>query len=247
MKKILAFALFALPVFLSGSLLALDLPNLPYYDFTGAVMGESMHVRPNGTTQEVFVDWIVSDHDLMPQGIGALDFHFSTVIGGSGGQKGDKAAYDDSKFYYYFQIENDNLYNNDVLNTLSVDLDPDLIISAGYITALDIDVDLIETHDLLGEVENVNGNIVDPDQSKFVSVGLIPHQNWEFYFGLLFGEESTILFLTSDTPPQYSFSSLLSGSRSYDGMLPIPAIPEPLSMILVGFSCLVVYLRKRVF
>ncbi|MCD6459689.1 hypothetical protein J7L67_03360 [bacterium] len=245
MKKVIAYAVLIAPIIFSGNLFALPLPYLPYNGFSGSVKGESMHVRPNGHTQEVFIDWIVSDHDLMPQNIGAGDFTFSTVIGGSGGQKGDKAAYDASKYYYYYQIENDNVYNNDVLNTLSVDLDPDLIISAGYVTALDIDVDLLETHDLLGEQENVNGTIVDPDQSKFVQVGLTPHQNWEFNLGLLFGEESSILFLTSNVPPDYTFSSLLSGSRSYDGMLPIPAIPEPFSMLLLSVGCIVLYIRKR--
>ena len=244
MKKVIMCATMVLAIICSRDCFALGLPYLESYT-TGTIMGESIHIRPNGTTQEVFIDWIVSDHDLLTAAVTEGDFHFSTIIDGSAGIKGNKTIYDGSKYYYYYQIENDLVHNYDVLNTLSLDIDPDLILSAGYITGLDIDVDLIETHDLLGEEENVTGTIVDADMSKFVPVGLVPHQNWEFYFGLTFGAESTILFFTSDAPPRYSASSLLAGHRSYDGELPIPSIPEPLTMVLLGFGSLVVYIRKR--
>ena len=251
MKKVLVL-LSALMFLGANSSFALSLPTIPD-PFTGVLKGESELIRPadpqQGTPeQSVFIDWIVSDHDLVPQSVQESEFNFSILTNDPPNTRGDKAAYDASTFFYYYQLENDEDYNYNVLNSLSLDLDPGVVVSAGYIVGLDIDNDLIEDHDLAGEEENNSDGEVAPDQSIFAPVGTTPHQNWQWDLGLDFGEESTILFLTCYMPPEYSPASALAGSRSYDGLLPIPndnTIPEPMSMLLLGAGVVGMFLRKK--
>jgi len=245
MKKIL-FCMAV--VFLAKTCLALPLPPIPD-PFSGVLRGESELIRPASGSipqQCVYVDWVVADSDLVPGSVADGDFIFSYLTTNPSETRGDIDAYNNSSFYYYYQLENDEVCNNNILNTLSIDLDPGIIMSAGYITGLDIDDDLDGGHNLTGEVENNHDGEVDPSQSKFTPVGSTPHQNWQWDLGLNFGDESTILFLTCLMPPKYSPASALSGSKSYDGLMPIPhVIPEPMSMLLLSASLLALLYRKR--
>ena len=237
-----------LVLFLAKTCLAIPLPPIPD-PYSGVLKGESELIRPpsGGIPEQcVYVDWVVSDHDLVPSSVTDDKFIFSFLTSNPSVTRGDIDIYDNSAYYYYYQLENDEICNDNILNTLSVDLDPGIILSAGYISGLDIDDDLDEMHDLTGEVENNSDGEVDPDQSKFTPIGSTPHQNWQWDLGLDFGEESTILFLTCEMPPMYSPASALSGSRSYDGFMPIPhLIPEPMSMLLLSASLLALLYRKR--
>ena len=245
MKKISFCVLFLL---LSKMCVALSLPSIPD-PFTGVLKGESELIRPASGSipqQCVYIDWIVSDHNLIPDSVSEDRFVFSYLTNNPSQTRGDIDAYNASTYYYYYQLENDEVCNWNVMNTLSIDLDPGIILSAGYITGLDIDEDLDTDHNLTGEVENNDDGEVAPDVSKFTPVGTVPHQNWQWNLGLMFGEESTILFLTCLMPPQYSPASALSGSRSYDGYMPIPhLIPEPASMVLLCASLLALLYRRK--
>ena len=244
MRKIIGFIAFVIFLGANASF-ALPLPSIPD-PFVGVLKGESELYRPS-SQESVFVDWIVSDHDLVPQTVSDSAFTFSVLTNDPPNTRGDKAAYDGSAYYYYYQLENDETFNYNILNTLSLDLDPGVVVSAGYIVGLDIDDDLDDDHNIAGEEENNSDGEIAPDQSKFTPIGSTPHQNWQWDLGLGFGEESTILFLTCMLPPVYSPASALSGSRSYDGELPIPAIaiPEPMTMLLLGSGVFGVFLRRK--
>ncbi|MCD6460648.1 PEP-CTERM sorting domain-containing protein [bacterium] len=243
MKKVLGFLMFLAFIGVNASF-ALSLPPIPE-PFTGILKGESQLYRPS-TGQSVFVDWIVSDTDLVPQSVADSDFYFSLLTNDPPNTRGDKAAYDASTYYYYYQLENDDDFNHDILNTLSVDLDPGVVLAAGYIVGLDLDNDLITDHNLIGEEENNHNGELAPDESKFTSIGSTPHQNWAWNLGMDFGDESTILFLSCVMPPAYGPTSALSGSRSYDGFVPVPhLIPEPMSMLLLASGVLGMFLRRK--
>ena len=243
MKKTLLLVLF---VFLTNACFALPLPSIPD-PFTGTLKGESEFYRST-TGETIYADWIVSTQDLASN-IDDSNFVFSILTNDPGNTRGNKALYNASTYYYYYQLENDNVNNNNVVNAFSLDLDPDVVVSAGYITDVDLDLDLLELHNLTGEAENNTNGEVDPSQSNFTPIGTIPHQNWQWNLGLGDGEESTVLFLTCYMPPEYSPASALSGSDSYDGYLPIPglddAVPEPISIVLLGSSLLALFHKKK--
>jgi len=231
--------------FLTRVCFALPLPEIPD-SFTGILKGESEFYRHIGD-ETIYADWIVATQDLASH-IDDSNFVFSVLTNDPCNTKGNKALYDASIYYYYYQLENDNANSYDVINVLSLDIDPALVVSSGYIIDVDLDIDLLEFHNLTGEVENNTSGKLAPDQSKFIPVGSTPYQAWKWDSGLFFGEESTVLFLSCLLPPEYSPTNALSGLRSYDGYLPIPTldtVPEPISIVLLGSSLLALFYKKK--
>ena len=225
---------------------ASQLPSIPD-PFTGTLKGESELYR-SVNDESIYIDWMVSTQDLAAN-ITDDKFVFSVLTNDAPNTQGNKAAYNASTYYYYYQLENDNVDNYDLINSLSLDLDPEVVVSAGYIIDVDLDTDLLEAHNLVDEEENNTDGEVAPDQSNFTPVGSTPYQNWQWDLGLTYGAESTVLFLSCYMPPEYSPSSGLSGAFSYNGYLPVPhldTIPEPASMILLGAGLLsLLYKKKR--
>jgi len=240
MKKTLLCVLF---VFLTKVCFALPLPSIPD-PFTGTLKGESEFYR-SSTGETIYADWIVSTQDLASH-IDDSNFVFSVLTNDPGNTRGNKTLYNASTYYYYYQLENDNVSNNNLVNAFSLDLDPNVVVSAGYITDVDLDIDLLELHNLTGEAENNTNGEISPDSSKFTPIGSTPHQNWSF--DLASGDETTVLFLTCFMPPEYSPASGLSGAYAYDGYLPIPTldtVPEPISIVLLGSSLLALFYKKK--
>ena len=245
MKKKLAITT-ALLLFFVAQSFALPDGSLPTLNpFSGPVAGETDLIQP-GTGKIVHVDWIVVAAADMPDLTG-LTLEFAP---GSGGQ----AGFNISEYFYFYQMES---ASDDIVTTLHLDVEPSYINSVGYMAGVDLDTspfvhDVTAYANLAGESESMTGSVVDPDLSIFVQGGASPHVEWFYTSGIELapGNESSVLFLTSDYGPRYNMASIMGGSVSYDGYLPTPPfpdqIPEPLSMTLLGMTILGLFIRKRV-
>lgn len=208
------------------------------------IKGEADIVRAGHPN--VHVDWIVANDDLATT-FGASDFVFINLPNYDG--KGNKAAYDASTWYYYYQIEN----TTDVsLSSLTLQfLDPDIITSMGYIEDANIDTDLDNGGHtgVIGDDETTaGGTLRNPIGHKFDPNILDPNATWTYpgINELPIGDFSTVLFLTSNTPPINDTVTILNGA-AYTGILPIPdtTVPEPFSIILLGGSIVGMVLKRR--
>ncbi len=234
MKKIFSAVLVAsLFVCVSSSFAARVIPD-------GEATFVSMH------SGQAYVDYIVSDTDLAT-GIPAANFIFSTIGGVAPPYKGDKAAYDASTYYYYYQIENDNIDSLTTLKQLTLNFfDPAVVISAGFISDADLDDVTTFNHNVAGEHENVS-SLRDPDTSDFDEVSFPPNQTWAFSpTELAIGGESTVLFITSDKQPVLTPAYMLDGTPFYgDLYVPESEIPEPFSIMLIGSGLVGLIIKRR--
>lgn len=195
---------------------------------------------------KLYVDYIVSTTALdggLPAGL----FVFSTLNGGPG-LEGTKALYDASSYYYYYQLENNSPACLTTIHQLTLNVDSDSILSAGYILLSDIDDAATFNHNLAGEHENV---VIDrpPDESDYDTISFPQNQTWSFSPELAIGGESTVLFITSSEPPVFSPAYALDGTP-FSGVLPVPemsdppSIPEPFSIILMVSAVLGLFVKN---
>ncbi len=234
---------------------------LPLPDLTSPcpIKGESEFIKGGGTTGlTTYVDWMVCNGDMTTH-IDNSKFVFSEIEGSPGTYRGSITGYRNSTYYYYYQIENPLPgINTTTLSTLSLDIDPMLIVSAGYILGADIDIDLtnpstsaVELHNITGEYEASGASLVVPSTSSFDDTSVPQNQTWSFSPEIPLGDESVILFLTCYYPPMYSQATILNGAIGYDGQLPIPTtdfpiIPEPTSLfLLLSAIGTIFFIRKR--
>ncbi|MCB1196029.1 hypothetical protein KDK77_07575 [bacterium] len=199
------------------------LPSLPTLTpFTSPVMGESDFIRPGETAR---VDWVVTNTDVTASQGYSFDF-----------AHGSSATFAASNYFYFYQLENTTSSN---INTLTLNINPANVTSAGFIASVNLDSPPF-SHSLSGEVETAIIGPMDPLGTTF-SIPGVSFVSWVFIFpSLLSGEFSTVLFLTSNLPPEYMPSIMDAGAPALAGTLPAPPladpppIPEPISVLLIG-------------
>lgn len=218
----------------ASSAMALPDSSLPVLTpFASPVMGESDFVRPGETAR---VDWVVTNTDVtIGQGY-VFDF-----------AHGSSATFTSSNYFYFYQLENTTSSN---INTLTLNINPGNVTSAGFIVSADLDSPPF-AHSLLGEAETAITGPMDPLGTTF-SIPGVSFVSWVFVFpALLSGEFSTVLFLTSNLPPEYMPSIMDAGAPALSGTLPAPPlsdpppIPEPISVLLIGTAITGLLFRKR--
>lgn len=243
MKKLLGTCIIGV---LMASGMAYGLNPLPDLDTAVyPLRGESNLLREGRAST---VDWIVSNTALTSN-ISQASFVFAYDFS-SGGTKGDYTAYaEESTWYYYYQVENTS---GNFGTSFSLHLDPDLIVSAGFILSVDLDTGLDISHldtdpGLAGEFEPAPSAPVNFVSASFDPYPPTPNASLNFFPGLASGRESTVFFLTSNAPPEYFIAELLCGPQGPEGLLPIPmVIPEPASILLLGgASIIALRLRKN--
>ncbi|MEW6536589.1 MAG: PEP-CTERM sorting domain-containing protein [Candidatus Auribacterota bacterium] len=154
-----------------------------------------------------------------------------------------------STWHYYYQVE--NLLDVDIV-AFSLNVDPNTIVSAGWITGVDLDDALTFNHNgVAGDHEAAwVVNAGDPSSAVFNPSGIAPNVSYDFDSptnDLYMNEQSTVLFVSCNEPPIFKFSTMQNG-ESFNGLLPVPKnpVPEPMSMILIATSALGLYIRKRI-
>ncbi len=209
------------------------LPTIPS-DFSTPFMGESDFIRGSETAH---VDWIVSATDMAASGT-----TFQFVEGNSG-------SYANSAYFYFYQVENTTLSS---ISNFAINLEPDTILSAGWLTSEDIDSSPFN-HTVSLEDESASGTF-NPSLGTFNNASTTPNMAWTFTVtgdpdsGLAPGDSSSILFFTSNEPPVYSDAILLSGFPAYSSTVPAPSsvpVPEPSAMIMVGWGIVAFFARKK--
>ncbi|MDX9702992.1 MAG: PEP-CTERM sorting domain-containing protein [Candidatus Auribacterota bacterium] len=210
-------------------------------------LGESLL---NGSGKISYVDWIISDAPLT-SGI-TSGFNFAYHLGTN--EFYEQADYDDSQWYYYFQVEN---ISGAICISFKINIDPEAIQSAGYILDVDLDTDLDVDHVVSGEYEpatssspvNFTNATLDPYGDGFT---VEPNVTISFQTQFFTGKETTVFFITAgrNTIPAIFLSEItLIGIHSpiLRGELPGPiAIPEPATIILLGGTSLIALrLRKN--
>lgn len=219
-------------------------------------IGESLLTKP-GSTETAYVDYLVTDYSLMDHN---SSFVFASTTYPSdpwfpSGVVGSQTAYDNSQFFYYYQLENTSTSN---LDLLTLYLEPAFIASIGYIMGADLDdvntfnhnngvSSLVET--LSGDHENDGASIDNADSADFDTFDSTPNQTWDFDPAMLGRDkfESCVLFVTSSRGPIDSTIYSRNGG-SWSGEAPTPptaAIPEPFSMILLGSGLVGLLIRRR--
>ncbi len=247
MKKFFS-GLLLLVLFSSGSVFAASILRI----------GESTLTKP-GSSENAYVDYLVTDYSLMAHN---SNFVFSNTTYSSdpwfpSGSIGNQTAYDNSQFFYYYQLENASSSN---LDLLTLYLDPLFITSIGYIVGADLDnvatfnhnngvSSLVET--LSGEHENDSAMIDDADSADFDTFDSTPNQTWHFTPPMLNGDnlESCVLFVTSSRGPVDSNVYSRNGGN-WSGEAPTPprpedSVPEPFSMILLGSGLVGLLIKRR--
>ena len=230
MRKFISWILFLSLVSITSSGLAVKL-----------LEGEA--ILTSSLSGKVSVDYIVSDTDLA-SGIPESSFVFSTIQGSAPPYKGDKTTYDDSVYFYYYQLENFSPESLSTIKQLTLNIFADCVCSSGFIIGADLDDISTFDHNIAGEHENVV-TVRDPDTADFDDISYPNNQTWAFSpTELAIGGESSVLFLTSMLPPGISPAYALDGTP-YAGELPVP-VPEPFSIILIGSGILGLYIRKKI-
>ncbi len=243
MKHLKVLGFIALLGMFSGNVMALPDAQLPNLNTTPyPILGESDLTGPAGT---VHVDWIVSNTDLAT-GINSGSFMFATNLNTLADQ-GDYAAYTGSDYFYYFQIE------NTILNSgtgFSLDLDPDTVVTMGYMLGVDLDNGLDVLHDIAGEQEASMG-ITDFVSAVFDPNPPTPNGGLNFTLppGLVQNYESTTFFVTCTHAARYADAELLIGPHGPTGYIPIPdnmvIVPEPMTLMLLGSSLGMFFLKRK--
>lgn len=192
-----------------------------------------------GTT---YVDYIVTD--IMPD-ISNMIFEFEI---------GDLNAFENSSLYYYFyQVENH--LANDAVEYFEIQVDGSAIVTAGYISnPLDLDDVPFSHTGVPGDNEYVQVALVNPSDMAFYPGGVFPGITipdwfvWDFSFTdpVNPGEESTVLFLTSNLPPADTAADALVIDFLLEGTVSGPsAVPEPSAMALFLFGGLWIMRKYR--
>ncbi|MCB1194978.1 PEP-CTERM sorting domain-containing protein [bacterium] len=196
------------------------------------------------TGQTVYVDYIVSTHDLAAA-IPAASFVFSDLASAPGFFKGDHAAYSGDMYYYYYQIERPTATPASSISALSLSLNPATVHTAGYIIGYDLD-DAPFSHST-GDTNEEVSTIQDPSDAEFDDLSSPAGQTWAFSPKLTVGKESTVLFVSCMHPPEFFPASILDSGGFWEGSLPIPlmVVPEPASILLIGMSIVGVVLKKK--
>lgn len=192
-------------------------------------MGEATFTRSGETVR---VDYIVSSADLAAQN---MIFHFVDTLG-------DKNDYDSSAYYYYYQLENTSL---SAVSTLTINIIPELIVTAGYIDLADIDDAATFNHNLgISETETTSLGPVNPLGVSYSPAGLVPHISWVFLFPALAPDsESTVFFISSNSPAAPALALIDAGSPGLESQLPAP-IPEPSAVLLFSIGA-IAYIKKK--
>lgn len=204
----------------------------------GIVIKEEARFVGFSTGLTVYVDYMVTDEGSPLSPGGTADFEFVY---------GDENAYSDSSWYYFYQFENPIDVN---IHAFSLNVYPDSVLSAGWISDVDLDEMPFNHTGVAGDHESTSVT-VNPDNATFSPGGLLPNLSFDFDTSINLSQHSTVLFLTSLTPPGSKFSTAQNGD-SFNGQLPVPIqsqpiIPEPLSVLLLAAGISALLFRTGVF
>lgn len=174
------------------------------------------------------VDYMVTDLALPGTLLFPGHFNFS---------KGNDVAYDSSKYYFYYQL--DNTSGTIISGGLALNIFQGTIVTAGFVSMADVFAQVSPT------------GPIDPSGSVVKESDSVPNVTWTFPTDeLAIGSFSSVLFLTTNDDIGENFCAALGGYPFFEGKLPVPApsenIPEPLTMLMLGFSVLGIYIRKRI-
>ena len=151
-----------------------------------------------------------------------VDFAVYDTLGGNEFAGAGFAAPGDGRFTYVYQVFND-LESSDSIYLFRI---------------FEIDLSALEGADISSEDDLAGGIITDYQRFNLSSTNGI----WEFEQGLLIeGEHSWFLTLSSD-------NDYIAGNFSIndpDDEVPIPSIPEPATMILLGIGSLILMAKKK--
>ena len=244
-KTIVKFSVCAIALLLAGNVFAMKVLE------GEATLPGIFGGNPSG--EDIYVDFIVSQTIGMSSGdlSGGAALTFLPLNPGPG-VKGDATAYANSTYFYYYQLENNSTDNPlKVLSQMSLALDSGVVLTAGFISGADIDSGLFN-HNIVGDHEDAGASLFDPDvtpgQSEF-QLGAIDQAVWEFNPSIPVGDESSVLFITSDFPWVFNSVGVLDSGTTYNGLLPVPSfdstIPEPFSILLLSGSLIGLVIKKR--
>jgi len=151
------------------------------------------------------------------------------------------------QFIYLYGVETNT--STDVAS-IEIDYTPGALTSDGFVAGTTFDSEASSLFGLsLGkEDESISGTPVDPASVvPLVPGGTTDHVTWGFdtssTHNLTSGLQSSVLFVTSPLPPVFGFSS--SSDAGHGGSpwntravgsnpVPVPGIPEPASVVLLG-------------
>ncbi len=171
------------------------------------------------------VDYMVTDLAYPATSLFPSAFNFS---------KGNSTAYDSSKYYFYYQLDNTS---GTAINGLALNIFPGTIVSAGFVSM----ADMFNHATMVGPIDPTGSVVKEGDST--------PHVAWTFP-PLAIGSFSSVLFLTTNDDIGENDCAALGGYPFFAGMLPVPVpsenIPEPMSMLMLGFSVLGIYIRKKI-
>jgi hypothetical protein len=185
-----------------------------------------------------YVDWIYTSDGAIVAPSAAFTY-----------AHGDATAYTASTWYYYYQVEN---VQDVSIFAFSLNVNPNTILSAGFISGADLDAAPFSHTGVVGDVEAAPwvAGPTDPSGAVFNPGGIAPNVSYDFDSpsnDLTLDEFSTVLFVSCLHPPVFKFSTMQNG-ESFNGALPVPMdpIPEPMSMLLIASSAIGLYIRKRI-
>ncbi len=186
--------------------------------------GQSTLTRTlGGSVESCAVDFMVTDTAMVGNSFIPSAFSFS---------KGDHAAYSSSKYFFYYQLDNTS---GTPIDALALNIFPGTIVTAGFVAMSDL-----FNHTMTGPI--------DPDGSVVKEGDSVPNVTWTFP-PLDIGSFSSVLFLTTNEGVSENDCAALGGYPFFGGVLPVPGpsenIPEPLSMVMLGFSVLGMYIRRK--
>ncbi len=224
-------------------------PSLPN-QFSDPIFGQAQFERESGTGQYFTCDWIVSHGDIYNGSDSVLVFA-DVLTSTYGIIKGDATAFRSSTYFYFYQLEN---LTSNYATSLTVNVNPASVITAGFINSADCDLDsdnlnsFSSRHVIPFEQEVISDIKCSITFAVFDPSGLTPNQSLSFIpTGLFPNRESFTFFITSNQAPVYKSASVLAGSPAYADELPVPnaTFDEPSTILLVSYMIGGLLLRKK--
>ncbi|MDX9703015.1 MAG: PEP-CTERM sorting domain-containing protein [Candidatus Auribacterota bacterium] len=196
------------------------------------------------------VDWIVSNYAIIDANDPNYIFNFEPTLGGA-------TEYNDSVFYFYYQVE--NFHSSKNVERFSIDLQDSLVVmTVSYLTTAiggGVDIDNAPfNHNVDYAVNPEASNALKLPSAQIFTASGDRKVVWEFEGAnneITTNTSSTIVIVTCQFEPEYTLGQGMNGG-SWGGFVPAPTdpdfddvIPEPMSMILLGSAVCGLVLRKR--